>query len=146
MLILACILLLLFLPWHCELSIKIVLNRIIRFQGVSAQTYTYVRDVAIESVADVHLAHGDEQEPPTLHVAKVPRTQLQVSNFRHLDRLVADRFGDLLVDLQEAPEDGIGAHVWPIDYLLEISVQLCSPIVDLLVCLELEVGLGGQFR
>ena len=106
---------------------------------------TYISDVAVQSGAYVHLTHGNEEKASALHVAEVPRTQLQVRNLGHLHRLVADGFGDLLIYLEEAPEDGVCAHVWPIDDFLEVRVQLGAPAIDLLVSLQLEVSLGWKF-
>lgn len=48
----------------------------------------------------------------------------------------------MLVDFEEAAEGRGCAHIWSIDDLLEIVVQLHSPVLNLLIRLELEVGLG----
>ena len=103
------------------------------FRRFQDEKYTYIGDVAIKPWADIHLAHRDEQKTAILHVAKIPRAELQISYFRQFHRLVADRFRNLLVYFKKAPEDGVGAHVRPIDDLLQVGVQLGTSCIDLLV-------------
>ena len=96
---------------------------------------TYISDIAIKSGADVHLAHRHEEISPTFNITEVSGAELQVGDLSHFHRLVADRFRDLLINLQKASEYWVGAHIWSIDDLLQICVKRCSSAIDLLICL-----------
>ena len=103
--------------------------------------FTYICDIAVKSGSNVHFAHGDKQIAAILNIAEISRPKLQIIDLGHFDGLVADRFRDLLINLQEAPEAGICSHIRSIDDLLQISVQLSSSAIDLLISLQLEVSL-----
>ena len=80
--------------------------------------FTYIGDIAIKSVSNIHLTHSHKNPSSVLQVDEIPGPQLQIGYFRHLDWLVADGFGNLLINLQEGSEDGVCAHIGPVDYLL----------------------------
>ena len=51
---------------------------------------TYIGNIAIQSIAYVHLTHGNEEPPSTLDVAKVSPTELEIINLGQFDWLIAD--------------------------------------------------------